>query len=47
MFAIWALQWVSLKVERSDCIWPLAAHLDSEIGTGFGSAIGWVAELGH
>ena len=23
MFAIWALQWVSLKVERSDYIWPL------------------------
>jgi len=26
-------------------IWPLAAHLDSEIGAGFGSAFGSEAEL--
>jgi len=26
------------------CFWPLAAHLDFEIGAGFGSAVGWKAE---
>ena len=27
-------------------LWPLAAHLDSEVGADFGSAVGWRAELG-
>ena len=26
--------------------WPLAAHLDSEIGADFGSVVGWKAEPG-
>lgn len=25
--------------------WPIAAHLDSETGAGYGSAVGWKAEI--